>query len=460
MSILRFLGKVLAICTVASLLTLATVPFWANAQQTSLWMLTSSILKPVTRSNLSIRNLSSCDTIDADVNGVLRCGTDATGGAGGADYSKFSTSTETTSIYFNGTGNVGIGTTTPWAKLSVLSTNSLIPAFFVGTSTDYSSWGLSMFWDATVLTRGFWDIWIGGATTSQRYNKDDVAIFGAQNMDTSLVNMNDSISIGIPVIGADAQILSGANYDFILDTAFGETVVGTTTADVGGASGGATGVTNGCNDGGKWFYMRANTAVGAVANEGGWLRGSAVTDLRGTLTGNPAAVVGGNITSTGTPTMEVTICTPSVSVQAASSTTLMPALYAFGFGDTAFATAFMSSTIPAPVNGAFLAATGTDNWMLVNTDNNVGVMTSTGISTTTTRTAPTTFRLTMTATATYAWRFNHGTGGWESIGTQTTRQTKRDFTWFLGVQKPGVAAQRKDFLFRNLKVWHSPTYRF
>jgi hypothetical protein len=165
------------------------------------------------------------------------------------------------------------------------------------------------------------------------------------------------------------------------------------------------------------------------------------------------------MTATGTPTMEVTICTPTVTNAAASSTTAMPVIYGFGFASTAVGNGVMASN-GQPANGAFMGASSTDNWMFYNVDGNVGVKVDTGISTTTTRSSPQTFRITMTATSSYAWRFNHGNGTWDSIGVLTTRVSSRDLTWFIGLQQPGSAGWRNDFLFRNLKVWYSPTYRF
>ena len=54
-----------------------------------------------------------------DAGGNWSCGSD-TSGAGGGDPSKWATSTtDSTSIFFTGTGNVGIGTSSPWARLSI-----------------------------------------------------------------------------------------------------------------------------------------------------------------------------------------------------------------------------------------------------------------------------------------------------------------------------------------------------
>lgn len=71
----------------------------------------------------SILNSSNCD-IKSDTNGFLYCGTDATGGGGTAISPFASTSNNANSAYFLGTGSVGIGSSTPDAKLSITGTNS------------------------------------------------------------------------------------------------------------------------------------------------------------------------------------------------------------------------------------------------------------------------------------------------------------------------------------------------
>jgi hypothetical protein len=284
------------------------------------------------------------------------------------------------------------------------------------------------------------------------------------NSDTLIAHIDPiNASFGTS-FSADSSATANAHgwiFDEITDANLSVISYATSSVNIGG--GGPTGVTNGCSDGGPWMAIRANELVGAVADEGGWIKSSEVFNLAGTLTGPPTVANGGTLSATGTPVMEVTICTPTVTTQAASSTALAPAMYGFGFGDTGGAGMLSSSGGGAgPNNGAYLAATNTDNWVLVNKSVNSAsaIVTSTGISTTTTRTSPETFRIAMTATATYAFRFNYNTGLWDSIAVNTTKQSPANMKWFIGVQKPNVAAGRHDFLFRNLKVWYSPTYRF
>jgi len=69
-------------------------------------------------SNLTVSALNSANCDVKSTNGVFSCGTDATGGGGGSGTGWAST-TDAFSIYFTGRDYVGIGTTSPAAKLSV-----------------------------------------------------------------------------------------------------------------------------------------------------------------------------------------------------------------------------------------------------------------------------------------------------------------------------------------------------
>lgn len=367
---------------------------------------------------------------------------------------------------------IGIGTSTPWAKFSVVPSGS-DPAMVIATTTAWNSTGFYIKEQiSSIFSRNWWTTFIGGATSTDRYDRlgSSVTIFGRLNSDT-LIAQVDPISSAAFVAGltADSVVTAGGPgwvFDDLTDGHLTTTSLGTTSVSIGG--GGPTGITNGCNDGGAWLVLRANEATGATANDGAWVRGSGEFDVKNTVTGVPAAIPGGMLTSTGTPVMEVTICTPHMTTQAASSTILAPASYAFGFGDHVIGAGPFSSTFTAPNNAAALVATNTENWILLNKNtaasasaqSSGAVQVDTGISTSTTLTSPQTFRIAMTATSTYAYRYNSNTGLWDSIGVNTTQQTKRNFTWFIGVQKPGVAAGRNDLMFRNLKVWYSPQYRF
>lgn len=110
----------------------------ATASPTSLATSTKSALIITANGGLAIPALTSCDTIDTDTSGNLACGTDATGGSSGGGNSKFATSTGSfLGITPNGGigVNIGIGTTTPYAGITVSSTTALQQVFTDTTAT-------------------------------------------------------------------------------------------------------------------------------------------------------------------------------------------------------------------------------------------------------------------------------------------------------------------------------------
>jgi hypothetical protein len=74
---------------------------------------------------LKLSTIISCsEALETDSSGNVICGTDATGGGGGA-VAKWSTSTDNISIYANSAQKVGIGTSSPFSILTVQATSSL-----------------------------------------------------------------------------------------------------------------------------------------------------------------------------------------------------------------------------------------------------------------------------------------------------------------------------------------------
>ena len=360
-------------------------------------------------------------------------------------------------VWDNTNARLGLGTTSPWAKLSIVDTDATRPAFVLATSSDISSTGIFAEFNSQLSlfrNKDWWNIHLGGSTSSARFAMNGTTMFGRTNSDTLMVQVDPMNSATVPTqVTGDTIIDGGVIFDELTDGAFGVTTLATSSDYRGQASG--------CYDGGAWNYIRANELAGAIANEGGWLRGSAVFNMRTSVGAVPTAVAGGTMVASGTPVMEVTICAPTVaSVLAGSSTAIMQGLFGFGFGDTAGGSGFMSSSLGGPANGSWIGASTSDNWLFYSADRAIAVGNDTGVATATTKTTARTFRIAKTATATYAYIFNNNTGLWESIGAHTTRQTSREFTWFIGTQLPGATGVRHDLLFRNLRVWYSPSYRF
>ncbi|MDB5266444.1 MAG: hypothetical protein JWN89_259, partial [Parcubacteria group bacterium] len=131
--------------------------------------ITRSTTTQATTTSLAVLGLtaSNCD-VKSTTGGTLFCGTDAGAGAAPLPNSKWATSTipNSNGIYVNGgagtdvliggvattstqkleviggayfSGNVGIGTTTPYAKLSVVG--EIVGAYFTGTTTATSTFG-------------------------------------------------------------------------------------------------------------------------------------------------------------------------------------------------------------------------------------------------------------------------------------------------------------------------------
>lgn len=86
------------------------------------------------RQGTQIDDLVSCDTIDTDANGYLKCGSDGGGGGGGVDVSqksKWATSTaDATAIFTALAEKIGVGSSTPSTNLSIQG-NALV----AGTTT-------------------------------------------------------------------------------------------------------------------------------------------------------------------------------------------------------------------------------------------------------------------------------------------------------------------------------------
>lgn len=97
------------------------------------------------RQGVQFDDLVSCDTIDTDANGYLKCGSDGGGGGGGVDVaqkSKWATSTaDATAIYTALAEKIGVSSSTPSTNLSVqgdaLIAGTTTAKAFTATSTLY-----------------------------------------------------------------------------------------------------------------------------------------------------------------------------------------------------------------------------------------------------------------------------------------------------------------------------------
>ena len=110
--------------------TTSTASVFPYASTTALTATTASTTNLI----VSALNSANCD-LKADTNGVITCGTDATGGGGGG--TGWASTTDAFSIYFTGRDFVGIGTTSPYAKLSVVG--ETVAEKFTATSTTATS---------------------------------------------------------------------------------------------------------------------------------------------------------------------------------------------------------------------------------------------------------------------------------------------------------------------------------
>lgn len=151
--------------------------------------------------NLHIPGGSSGQFLSTDGAGTLSWGT-AAGGSGGGN-SKWATSTDTTSIYTNGATKAGIGTSSPWAVLSIAgSSDSSDDLVSISTSTATAT--STVF---SIAANG--STTIPNLTTGPLTGDDDAGVVQFYNVDTRLsangtlqglfhgFNGNASTSIGI-----------------------------------------------------------------------------------------------------------------------------------------------------------------------------------------------------------------------------------------------------------------------
>lgn len=137
-------GETVSAFFTATTTTNSTFPrFIATLSTTTSATTTNFFSQTASTTNLFLA-LGACDSLDTDSTGRVICGTDASGGGGGAATDKFSTSSPPfDSIYVNGGLNtgVGIGTTTPaWALQVASSTRPQLALTDSGAGTNSKHW--------------------------------------------------------------------------------------------------------------------------------------------------------------------------------------------------------------------------------------------------------------------------------------------------------------------------------
>ncbi len=259
--------------------TTSTTTIWGNATSTFRGGIVSAT------GGLTVSTLTSCDTIDTDGSGKFKCGADASGGAataGGTDTQvQFNDGGTTIGgaadfVFIKSNNRVGIGTTTPFAGLSIHATST--------TGSGFGGSGLSTLFAIASSSQG------NSTTTLLRFSNTGNLTWGAT---PTTANYN---------INIDAQTTTdtaGNAFNFLAGTGNGTGVGGPIfiQAGAGGNTGnGGSATLRGGNGG-----TGGNTTGGAAQFTGGAGRGSG-TGGGVTLTagaGGSTNGAGGAVTVTG-----------------------------------------------------------------------------------------------------------------------------------------------------------------
>lgn len=220
-----------------------------------------------------ITGLVSCDTIDTDANGVLSCGTDSGGGGGvgvgtvnpgTSGYIAYYPSTGTTvddvsALFFDGT-NIGIGTTTTTAKVTVIggiaASGSITGSNLSGTNTGdqtnvTGNSGTVTFADAGGDTTTF--VALGTSSTGSLSPATDSGLTYNATTDalssTTFIGALTGNASTATALAADPSGCSAG--DYVSDIAANGTLTCSTPAGGSGA--------NGWTDGGTNVYLSTTT---------------------------------------------------------------------------------------------------------------------------------------------------------------------------------------------------------
>jgi hypothetical protein len=254
-----------------------------------------------------------------------------------------SSSTGASLFHVMSTGNVGISSSTPFGKLTVIGgTNEQSPSFIVATTSTWNSLQAPLIF-AIATTTGAMDyarIGIGATSTQGLGGLRDQLTVAGRIYSTWKYDSCDFFSSNIisATLGADTSSVCGPfAYNFATDSSL---VIQTTGYP-------------------SFARLRVGITTSGLVGEAG--------AVRTWNTFAPAST---------SPVLEAGIRIPTVS----TGGTLM---YLVGFTDIP-----ASTTTPQflPVNGVYFAATSTNNWIAIVRSNNIENRVDTGISTTTFRT--------------------------------------------------------------------------
>lgn len=241
--------------------------------------------------------------------------------------------------------SVGIGTTSPFARFTVVSgalSNELLPVFWFGTTSSSSVGHRPILW--------------GFATTTGDLNRERVAI-GTTSVWGTSGGIRDSLTV-------DGRIYSTwLNLNCVAGSSMGSTSLQSDTPAA-------------CGD----FALDVNTD-GRLESQNTY---PPVARLRGGFTTNFAANEAAFLRSTSliAPATSSPVMETRVGIPSSAQSAIKGRQFVVGFTDTTFGTTTFNFVNSLPTNGVFFVATTTANWQAAVRRNGVLTsMTDTGVST-------------------------------------------------------------------------------
>jgi len=134
--------------------------------------------------------------------------------AGGGDFSIYDANSSLTRMYFDASGNVGIGTTTPAAKLEISGAN-VLPRVTNTNATSYG--GLELFEGGTIkfglhtVGSSSGSSFVGGANAAQLWNYANAPmVFGTNSSERMRIDAGGNVGIGTTSPGSRLDVGAGA----------------------------------------------------------------------------------------------------------------------------------------------------------------------------------------------------------------------------------------------------------